>query len=126
MKYWQWSSDSGWCERMIWCRSVSISSYTTYTSLKLWREEGLRMSLIWMTFSCFKCRSSFISRRVRLASMLLSKALDIFLMAMRSRVSELWAELVQHAMRGQVRARGGACRCAMRTIRRRRRPCRSA
>lgn len=31
-KYWQWSSDSGWGERMIWCRSVSISSYTTYTS----------------------------------------------------------------------------------------------
>lgn len=33
-KYWQWSSDSGCGERMIWCRSVSISSYTTYTSCK--------------------------------------------------------------------------------------------
>ena len=43
-KYWQWSSVSGCGEAMIWCKSVSISSVTKYTSSKRLRERGRRMS----------------------------------------------------------------------------------
>lgn len=43
---WQWSSVKAWLERIIWFRSVSISSYTIYTSLKFSLSGGLMMSLI--------------------------------------------------------------------------------
>mmetsp|Transcript_36652 Transcript_36652/g.90504 ORF Transcript_36652/g.90504 Transcript_36652/m.90504 type:complete len:280 (-) Transcript_36652:472-1311(-) len=80
-KYWQWSSDRGWLERMIWCRSVSMSSYMTYTSLKFCTLAGAVTSTMRMTFSWCRCRSSLISRSVRLASMAFSNALVIFFMA---------------------------------------------
>jgi hypothetical protein len=55
-----------------------------------WMDRGWLERL---TFSWSMWRSSLISRSVRLASILLSKALAIFLMATCSAVSELSAEL---------------------------------
>jgi hypothetical protein len=46
-----------------------------------------------LTFSWSRCRISLISRSVRLASMWLSKALAIFLMATISLVSKFITEL---------------------------------
>ena len=115
-KYWQWSSLKGWFERIIWCRSVSISSYITYTSLnesgavdvalercffvnaslasfspadvfkstRQWPPVGATTSAMRITFSCFKCRNSLISRSVRLASTAFSNAFVIFLIATRA------------------------------------------
>mmetsp|Transcript_11809 Transcript_11809/g.41039 ORF Transcript_11809/g.41039 Transcript_11809/m.41039 type:complete len:223 (+) Transcript_11809:537-1205(+) len=92
-KYWQWSSDRGWLLLMIWCRSVSMSSYTTYTSLNdSCGACGFMMSLIWITFSWRRWRRSLISRRVRLASMAFSNALPIFFIAILSPLSVLRAE----------------------------------
>mmetsp|Transcript_13702 Transcript_13702/g.45286 ORF Transcript_13702/g.45286 Transcript_13702/m.45286 type:complete len:245 (-) Transcript_13702:234-968(-) len=112
-KYWQWSSERGWFDRIIWCKSVSISSYITYTSLNvvgaaeaLWKVLvlfptalpglllkarkpppcGATTSAIRITFSCFRCLNSLISRKVRLASTAFSKALLIFLIATRASV----------------------------------------
>lgn len=50
MKYRKCSSVSGWLLRMIWCRSVSISSVISYTSLKSAREAGG-----WMSTSAMIC-----------------------------------------------------------------------
>ena len=47
-----------------------------------------------LTFSCLKCRRSLISRRIRFASTVSSKALDTFLMATLRfwtwSIAELW------------------------------------
>mmetsp|Transcript_49420 Transcript_49420/g.94458 ORF Transcript_49420/g.94458 Transcript_49420/m.94458 type:complete len:245 (+) Transcript_49420:169-903(+) len=92
MKYWQWSSDRGCTDRMIWCRSVSISSYTMYTSWKVSRWRGRMTSRRPMTFSCWRWRSSLISRSTRRASTTFSNAPPIFLMATFSWFSSLQAE----------------------------------
>lgn len=64
-------------------RSVSMRSVTMYTSWKLRVPCGLVItSRIQITFSCaFKCFSSRISRRMRLASVRSRKVPLIFLMA---------------------------------------------
>jgi len=77
-KYWQWSLESGWDDLIIWCRSVSMSSETKYTSLKLLLCTGIIISFRAITFSCLKCRRSISSRSVLSASTRLSKTLFIF------------------------------------------------
>ena len=59
---------------MIWCRSVSMSSYTMYTSLNLSLLVGIIMSMMAMMFSWRRCLSSLISSKVRLASVRFSNA----------------------------------------------------
>jgi hypothetical protein len=92
-----WSSESGWGDLMIWCKSVSISSYTTYTSLNMALFVGGIMSLICTMFSWNRCRTSLISRSVRLASITFSKALEIFFMATFSLAWRFRAELNSHS-----------------------------
>lgn len=54
----------------------------TYTDLKAeWGRLGCRMSLMAMMLSCLKCLRIFSSRKVRLAFVTTSKALDIFFIA---------------------------------------------
>lgn len=91
-KYWQWSLVSAWEDLMIWWRSVSMSSYTRYKSLKLSLWIGIMTSFNEITFSCRRCLRSFISRRVLSASTRFSKALCIFLIATFSLVSLLMDE----------------------------------
>lgn len=57
-------------------------------SERLW---GLRMSFRATMFSCRRCLNSLISRSVRLASVALSKAFEIFLIATFSCVSSFFA-----------------------------------
>lgn len=80
MRYWKCSMVS--CEAIWdlvrrWWRSVSINSYTRYMSTyrPFSLEGGLIMSFKAMMFSCFSSRRSVISRRVRSASTVFSKAL---------------------------------------------------
>lgn len=107
-KYWKCSFVSGWLLRMIWCRSVSMSSYTRYTSLNLSLDGGRRMSLTAMMFSCRRCRSSLISRSVRRASVRFSNALAIFLIATFSLVCRFLA--LRGAAEKGVPGRGGSRR----------------
>ncbi|BAS73568.1 Os01g0665250 [Oryza sativa Japonica Group] len=71
---------------MTWWRSVSISSKTTYMSLKSLLDGGSIICLISTISGCRNSRSNLISRRIRAASDKCSKILCIFLIATLSPV----------------------------------------
>ena len=80
-KNWICSSLRTWFDFIIWARSVSIKSETTYSSLNSANEAGLRMLLIERTFSWLSIRIIFNSRNVLNVNTLCSNAFSIFLIA---------------------------------------------
>jgi hypothetical protein len=80
-----------------WTTELTIVKYNNekrmHMYLYLTRVCGASSQPGSLTFSCFMCLSNLISRKVRFASIWLSNALPIFLMATSSRVCALTAAL---------------------------------
>lgn len=95
-------SSSNWLSDVLFCIAV-ICHWRWNEFIEAWSWEGtfpshhnsrILTGNYWgLTFSWSKCRRSLISRSVRFASMWLSNALAIFLMATMSPVSEFITEL---------------------------------